>query len=182
MLHSLFLWFYCLPIKDGVLLVMLGSVAYLILRQWLGKKCFWRPVIAVLFFVWLAVIAVATLMDRTTGVLPTAPKLVPFHSYRAVMAGENKEILRSNFMNIVLFYPAGLLAYELMSKGRRPVTCVFLVITLSVLASIGIELCQYLFALGQAEADDVIHNALGALMGAAVCAIRIKRRPGKSVD
>lgn len=182
MLQSFFLWFYCLSITNAVLLVIVASTAYLILRQWLGEKRFWRPVIVILFFVWLVVIAAATLMDRTAGNLPAAPELLPFHSYRAVMAGENKEILRSNFMNVVLFYPAGLLACELPPKGWRLAKRVFIVTTLFILVSIGIELCQYLFALGRAEADDVIHNALGALLGELTCSIRIKQRLDKSID
>ena len=66
---------------------------------------------------WLTVIAMATLTDRTASATSAAPELLPFHSYRAVIAGENKEILRSNFMNVVLFYPAGLLTCELLPKA-----------------------------------------------------------------
>ena len=59
MIKSFFLWFYCLSITDAVLLVIVVSAGYLILRQWLGNKRLWRPV-ALLFLAWLAVIAVAT--------------------------------------------------------------------------------------------------------------------------
>lgn len=180
MLQACFLWFYCLPIADAVLFVIATSGAYLILRRWLGQRRFWRPVIVVLLFAWLAVIAVATLTDRTANASAAAPKLIPFHSYRAVLAGENREILRSNFMNVVLFYPAGLLACELLPKDRGLARRVLPVTALFALASAGIELCQYLFALGRVEANDVIHNALGALLGALVCMIRIKRKPVKS--
>ncbi|MGM9600379.1 MAG: VanZ family protein [Faecousia sp.] len=136
--------------------------------------------IALLFLAWLAVIAAATLTDRTPDMIPAEPELVPFHSYRAVMAGENREILRSNFMNVALFYPAGLLACELLPKSWRRAKKVFLITALLVLASAGIEFCQYHFALGQAEVDDVIHNALGALIGALVCTVHIKWNPNKS--
>ena len=170
MLQACFLWFYCLPIADAVLLAIAMSGAYLILRSWLEQRRFWRPAVVVLLLAWLAVIAMAT------------PELLPFHSYRAVIAGENKEILRSNFMNVVLFYPAGLLTCELLPKGRSLAKRVLPVVALFALVSAGIELCQYLFALGRVEADDVIHNALGALMGALVCMIRIKRKPAKSGD
>ena len=179
MLQSFFLWFYCLSITDAVLLVIVVSVGYLILRQWLGNKRFWMPVIALLFLAWLAVIAVATLTARTPGLIPTAPELIPFHSYRAVMAGENKEILRSNFMNVVLFYPAGLFACELLPKSWSRAKRVILVAVLFALVSAGIEFCQYHFALGQAEVDDVIHNALGALIGALISTIPVKWKPGK---
>ena len=145
----------------------------------MGDKRLWRPVIALLFLAWLAVIAVATLTDRTPGIIPAEPELIPFHSYRAVIAGENKEILRSNFMNVVLFYPAGLLACELLPKSWSQAKRIILVAVLFALVSAGIEFCQYHFALGQAEVDDVIHNALGALIGALISTIPVKWKPGK---
>ena len=179
MLQTFFLWFYCLSIKYSVLLVIIVSAVYLILRQWLGNKRFLLPVIALLFLAWLAVIAVATLTDRTPGIIPAEPELIPFHSYRAVMAGENKEILRSNFMNVVLFYPAGFFACELLPKSWSRAKRVILVAVLFALVSAGIEFYQYHFALGQAEVDDVIHNALGALIGALISTIPVKWKPGK---
>ena len=135
--------------------------------------------IALLFLAWLTVIAVATLTDRTPGIIPAEPELIPFHSYRAVMAGENKEIFRSNFMNVILFYPAGLFACELLPKSWSLAKRVILVVVLFALVSAGIEFCQYHFALGQAEVDDVIHNALGALIGALISTIPVKWKPGK---
>ena len=50
MLQAFFLWFYCLSITDAVLLIIVVSAGYLILRQWLGDKRLWRPVIALLLF------------------------------------------------------------------------------------------------------------------------------------
>ena len=179
MLQAFFLWFYCLSITDAILLVIVVSAGYLVLRQWLGDKRLWRPVIALLFLAWLAVIAVATLTDSTPGIIPTEPEVIPFHSYRSVIAGENKEILRSNFMNVVLFYPAGLFACELLPKSWSLAKRVILVAVLFALVSAGIEFCQYHFALGQAEVDDVIHNALGALIGALISTIPVKWKPGK---
>ena len=76
-------------------------------------------------------------------------------------------------MNVVLFYPAGLLACELLPKKWSRAKRIILVTALFVLLSSGIEACQYYFALGQVEADDVLHNGLGALIGAAVCTIQI---------
>lgn len=179
MLQPFFLWFYCLSITDAILLIIIICAGYLILRQWLGNKRFWLPVIALLFLAWLAVIAAATLTDRTPGIIPAGPELIPFHSYRAVIAGENKEILRSNFMNVILFYPAGLFACELLPKSWIRAKRVILVAVLFALVSTGIEFCQYHFALGQPEIDDVIHNAFGALIGAMISTIHVKWKAGK---
>ena len=133
MLQAFFLWFYCLSITDAILQIIIICAGYLILCQWLGNKRFWLPVIALLFLAWLAVIAGATLTDRTPGIIPAEPELIPF----------------------------------------------ILVAALFALVSAGIEFCQYHFALGQAEADDVIHNALGALIGALISTIPVKWKPGK---
>lgn len=173
MLQSVFLWYYCLSISDAVLLIAVFSAGYLVLRRYLGSRKLWRLGILLLFLAWLGVIAVATLTDRTPGTTPVQPQLIPFHSYRAVLAGENRELLRSNFMNVMLFFPAGLLACELLPKGWGQVKKVVLITVLFALISAGIEFCQYTFALGQPEIDDVLHNALGALAGAAICSIRI---------
>lgn len=173
MLQSLFLWFYCLSISDAVLLVFAVSAGYLILRHWFIGTRLWRPLSALLFFGWLAVIAAATLTGRTHSAAPVAPVLTPFHSYRTVLAGGNRELLRSNFMNVILFYPAGLLACELLPQGWSRGNRILLVAVLFALASAGIEFCQYFCGFGQPEADDVIHNTLGALIGALVDTICI---------
>lgn len=174
MLQSVFLWFYCLPIRQAVLLLILISAVYLVLRPQLVQKYFWYPALIVVFLFWLGVIAFATIMDRTPSGEFIAPQLLPLHSYRTVLAGGNIELLRSNFMNVALFYPAGLLACELLPKKWSRAKRIILVTALFVLLSVGIEACQYCFALGQVEADDVLHNGLGAFLGAIICSIRNK--------
>lgn len=176
MLQMALIWFYCLAIKDAVLIVIVFSIVYLVLRHCLGKKRFWRTIVFLLFLVWIIVIIVATLTDRTLGTTLAEPQLIPFHSYRAVLTGENKEILRSNFMNILLFYPAGLLLFELLPKSWNRLKCLFFAVGILAAMSVIIEFCQYRFALGIAETDDIIHNTAGALIGAIVCRFQIKRR------
>lgn len=180
MLQAFFLWFYCLSIADVIVLVILVSAGYLTLRNWLENLRIWQLVITVFLLVWLAVIAVATLMDRTPSDALMEPQLLPFHSYRAVINGENKEILRSNFMNVTLFYPAGLMTCELLPKSWSKAKKVILVALLFALVSVGVEFCQYLYSLGRCEIDDVIHNVLGALIGALICTTHIRRKPCKS--
>lgn len=172
-MHIIYAWFYCLPIPNILFLLLVLSAGYLCLRRRLEKGLLWRSAVTLLLIAWLLVILSATLAGRS-GVL-SQPELFPFHSYRAVLADGNPELLRSNFMNVVLFYPAGLLGCDVLpgrwSRKRR----VFAVAGLCALLSLGIECSQYLFALGQAEADDVIHNGLGALLGGAVCELLPQR-------
>ena len=162
--------------SKAVLLLLLVTGAYLMVRQWCGKIRFWRGGIALVLLAWLAVIAAATLADRIPGTVPAAPELLPFHSYRTVITGENPELLRSNFMNAVLFYPVGLLGCDVLPRRWSRKRRVFVTVALCALLSLGSESTQYLFALGQAEVDDVIHNALGALLGGAICEILPRMR------
>ncbi len=76
-------------------------------------------------------------------------------------------------MNVILFYHAGLFTCELLPKSWSRAKRVILVAVLFALVSAGIEFCQYHFALGQAETDDVIHNTLGALISALVSTIPV---------
>ena len=128
----------------------------------------------------LCVIAYSTILARDGGEL-LQHNFVPFHSYREVQNGGNIEIYRSNFMNVVFFYPAGLLATSLLPK-KWPGWCRFILVVLALTAvSVGIEFLQYRYALGRCEIDDVIHNALGALLGslAFVCSMYFleKKKP-----
>ena len=97
-MYTLYTWFYCLPIWNILCLLLILSALSLCLRRRLEKRRFWRPAIALLLLTWLAVIVSATLAGRSGIFFRPAPELIPFHSYRAVMAGENPELLRSNFM------------------------------------------------------------------------------------
>ena len=85
--------------------------------------------------------------------------LLPFHSYVEIMKG-NWNFLIDNIGNIVLFIPLGVV---LKWCGMRDVKRVAIV---GLLASLLIETTQFTFALGTFECDDLIHNTLGAVIGA----------------
>ncbi|MGM9636753.1 MAG: VanZ family protein [Eubacteriales bacterium] len=177
MLQKIFLWFYCLPIIDVLLLTVLFSALYLELRRLFGQKHFWKPVVEVLLVICLAVIGTATLTDRSPSADPTDPQLIPFFSYYTVFTGGNSELVRSNLMNAVLFYPAGLFACDGLPEKWSGKRRILLTVLVFALISVGIEFLQYRFALGQAETDDVIHNTLGTLAGAIMALIHVKKDP-----
>ena len=165
MLQTFLLWFYCLPIiKAATLILFLTALYQLLRRRWNGSR-FWLPVVICLLFLFLWIIFAATLTDRIPGTVITEPEFQPFYSWFAAAAGET-ELPRESFMNIALFYPAGLLAYGLLPERWKWRKKAILVTLFFAGLSAGIEYCQYRFALGQAEVDDVIHNALGAFIGA----------------
>lgn len=173
-MRKLFLWFYCLPILKAVILILLGTVLFLLLRKKFGNTPYWKVGIPLLFICWIAVIFFGTLGQRTEGGNLAEPILTPFYSYYIAFTGGNKELYRTNFMNAVLFYPAGLLGCAVLPERWNKVRKVVLLTGLFALLSIGIEYTQYRFGLGLAEVDDVIHNTLGALLGAVARSASIK--------
>lgn len=88
--------------------------------------------------------------------------LIPFYSYYEYMHGKTEKF-RESMMNILLFYPLGLVARTVSDKKR--------IIFWGIFLSISIEVSQYIFHLGYAEVDDVIHNSLGVLIGAIVASM-----------
>lgn len=174
MMHRLFLWFYCLPIGEAVILVLFATIGFLLLRERFGNSPYWKMGISVLFLAWIAVILFGTLGQRTEGDSLSEPVLMPFASYFAALNGGSRELYRTNFMNVVLFYPAGLLGCEGLPTRWKAGWKTVLITVLFALISFGIEYTQYRFGLGLAEADDVIHNTLGTLLGAFACGASVK--------
>ena len=157
---------------DAAFLVITLTMLFLLLHKWLSEKCWWKCLIGTALVSLLCVIAYSTIFARDGGDL-LQHNFVPFHSYREVQNGGDIELYRSNFMNVILFYPAGLLATSLLPK-KWAGWCRSLLVVLALTAmSAGIEFLQYHYALGRCEIDDVIHNALGALLGslAFVCSM-----------
>ena len=81
---------------------------------------------------------------------------MPFHSYVEILKG-NRQLLFENIGNVVLFVPLGV---ALKWCGVRAVK------KAGFLASLTIEVLQFIFALGTFECDDLIHNVLGVAIGA----------------
>ena len=165
MMKKLFLWFYCLPIRDALLLVLAAAAVFLLLRKLAGHTPWWKAGCCVLFAACLGVILYGTLGQRGEGSNGGLPILMPFASYYAATHGGSPELYRANFMNAVLFFPAGLLGCEILPRRWRHRKKAVLVMAVLALLSMGIEYAQFRFGLGLAETDDVIHNTLGALLG-----------------
>lgn len=163
--QSLFHQFYCLPIRDILVLMAVATWCFLRLRLQFRNHMLWKFFHGAAFLGFTAVILYLTVTTRENA-SSSVLSLVPFHSYREVLDGGNPEILRSNFMNAVLFYPSGLLMASLLPE-RWPRWCRVLLITLLFAGlSAGVEYLQFTRGMGLAEMDDVLHNSLGALLGA----------------
>lgn len=164
MIGKLLHWFYCLDLWKAALVVAALTVAFCLLDKRLRHVRWWRWLVSGALVAFIAAAIYTTIGNRGGG-SDLAHAFTPFHSYREVWNGGNPEIYRSNFMNVVLFYPAGLLATSLLPQ-KWPGWCRWvLVVTVLVATSAGIEFLQYRFCLGRCEIDDVIHNTAGALLG-----------------
>ena len=162
-LNRAFLWFYCLSIGDSALVVALGAVGFLWLRRRWGTKVWWKLLTACLLLCWLGAVVGSTVLSRASEGSETV--LIPFHSYWTVLTGGEKELLRSNFMNLLLFFPGGLLLASLLPRKWPGWAVALTVGLLFTLVSGGIEVAQHCYGLGRAEVDDLLHNTAGALLG-----------------
>ena len=172
MIGELLQLIYCLSIGKAIPLIAFVTCGFLKLEKSVSQYRIWRWLKSVTVLVLITVIAYTTIGNRSGGG-DLVHELIPFHSYRAVWNGGNPEIYRSNFMNVILFYPAGLLATSLLPrKWSGWCRCLLVVFALTAMSA-GIEFLQYHYSLGRCEIDDVIHNALGALLGslAFVCSM-----------
>lgn len=165
-LHSVFLWFYCLDYHEVIILLGLATGLFFIIRTRFGHRKFWKSALLALLIGWASVVIAQTLLWRTSDTA-LEPIWHPFQSYLDALGGET-ELLRSNFMNVVLFYPAGLLAASILPTQYKPIVKLFAMLAVFTVFSTAIEYLQYRYCLGLAQTDDIIHNVLGALLGAAV--------------
>lgn len=168
LMKNIYLWFYCLPIVDAVLLVLLATGVFLFLRRRFENRIWWKPAVCCLLALWLMVILWATLVGRSLDPSGNRISPVPFASYAAVLRGGNPELIRGNLMNVILFYPVGLLLAELLPDCWKRLSRILLVLAVCCLLSVGIEFTQYQLGIGLAETDDVLHNTLGGVVGAMV--------------
>lgn len=123
----------------------------------------WRLGNLALLLVSAAAILYATLFSRAEGSGNLA--LTPFASLTA--ARVQPELYREMLMNVFLFFPLGLTLSNALPRRWNYRRRIGVTVLAGCLLSAGIECAQYRFALGLAETDDVLCNALGALLGAA---------------
>lgn len=159
----MFTFIYCMPIIYTI--VILVSACYLwkklslkIKNEQLKK---WKIFNFVLFVVGTACVVYITVFARKVEV--DKMNLIPFHSIIDVLNGANIELLRSSWMNCLLFVPGSMWLHYIFSK--QSIKKRVLQIMFFVFISICIEFVQGYFKLGVVEVDDVIHNTMGAIIG-----------------
>lgn len=111
-----------------------------------------------------------TIIDWMNGgeVIRLSPKLIPFDTiifYVRNVHSLNDWFIKNLAVNIVMFLPYGFLV-PFFVKDKKKVR--LKVILTGCILSIGIELFQYVTALGQCDIDDVILNTVGVILGLGV--------------
>lgn len=170
-----FHYFYVQPMQqvyfETIALYLLWTVFMVLLR---GRA---RRILAcVTALLGLILILIYTVIGRGTAdvrVLLLTP-LITFER-----AKTNVELYRTLYMNMLLFLPLGLsLPFALPEKWK----CRALIAAAAgFLLSVGVEMTQYVFKIGNCETDDVLMNTLGMLIGISsfgiVCLLqRIRKR------
>lgn len=159
----MFHFIYCQPLWRIVLTIVAAPLLWALLGRLLSlpHPRFWRQLNLLLAALSVLVILYTTLGNRSGGVRQMV--LTPFASFAE--AKIQPELYRSMLMNVLLFEPLGLS----LSQGL-PIRRTWLRFMLPVLSglclSCAIETLQYLFSLGRTEADDVMMNSIGTIVGA----------------
>lgn len=131
-------------------------------RRYAGKR-WWRAVLLFALGAWCSAVLWVTVFSRDRGMHSAV--WIPFHTYYRVICGESPELLRSAFMNMVLFYPAGMICAGLLSRNQSCKYRILCALLCFGVFSLSVELTQYFRQLGNCEIDDVLHNTLGAAVG-----------------
>lgn len=129
------------------------------------QRRFLDIVTTIVFLLYVYLLMSITMVDRANH-SSTEVSLVPLYSYYGILTkgwnGEGYYIAQSLLGNVILFLPLGIVfSFFLEQKKNR----LLVVILCALLVSLSIEVVQYSFCLGTFEADDLIHNTLGAVFG-----------------
>lgn len=168
-MQTLYVTIYCLPLGATAIALLAVTLAWCAVRRWMGRRNRAgqrrvKLVMALALALWLAAILHMTVFSRTPGT-PEA-ELMPLHQLWVYFHGGSRELLRTLWMNVLLFTPGGLLLAALWPEQWRRSRRFWLTVVLLTAVSGGIEWVQFHFGLGLAETDDVLCNALGAILGA----------------
>lgn len=164
LLELIFGHIYLMSMETLVMCAVFAALIFCTLfRKYSGRRWL-RPCIGAALAAWFGTVLWMTLLERVgEGVYET--HWIPLHTYWAVFSGAHPEMIRSCFMNVVLFYPAGLLFAGLMPENRSFRQGLLCTVLVFALFSLSIELSQRFWQIGNCEIDDVLHNTLGAVMG-----------------
>lgn len=154
-----------------ILAVMTALAACRLCKK--GRLTVIAAVVLPLFVSYLYFVLAITIIDRIPGE-DYKYELELFWSYKAAMAGTSW-LLMEDFLNVVLFVPAGV-CLPILTKKR-----LLAVALMAALFSASIEITQLVTKCGLFEFDDIFHNTLGAVAGSMVANV-IERAIANATD
>lgn len=144
-----------------IAVVAVFTLGWGLLEYWLRRNAkLYTIVNAVLLAISLFFILSITLLFRRSDDYQRV-SLIPFDFVYGVK--NSRVLFKSMVMNVVLFIPLPLFGCSLFRCNSNKSGLIF--IASGIAFSFLIESLQYLFILGQADADDVIFNTMGLLIG-----------------
>lgn len=144
----------------SVVIFTLAGIGYVIYRCIKERKHMNRLAL-LLFLIYCAIVTVVTVLMRR-GTQTKAVNMIPFsHVMKAVKTGEVK-LAEGDILNVILFIPFGFLIPQINRQVLRKAVYAFI---FGFAASAMIETIQLLTHLGQCDINDIIANALGAMIG-----------------
>ncbi len=160
-------YIYTFSFVEFTVFVLFFVWLYLKIKSCILKKseAFWLALNGLAFILLLFVVFYKVILSRKAGSVFAEFNLMPFSSYIRYFKGEYPEAFFAGRANILLFMPFGVLLYDFLKTRRNLITFILIAFLFSAL----LESIQYGWSLGTAEADDIIHNTLGAFLGYLVC-------------
>lgn len=126
---------------------------------WRQKRAVARAFIAALLAMYLYIVIGITLLSRSEGYSATV-NLRLFSTFGASFSDR-----MFAYENILLFVPLGILLFALAEPFRKP----HISLLAGLCASLSIETAQLFTHLGRFEADDLLTNTCGMLLGYCAC-------------
>jgi glycopeptide antibiotics resistance protein len=156
---------YCLSLWNDIprfvsifviLTVFIGSVFFL---KWKGINQGLKYSIWLILAGYVVIVLCSTVFYRSHA-QNAGLKFVPFWSYQSYFKGEDDSLLLENIMNVIVFFPIGLMLACVLTKNSF-----WKAALLACVISVSIEVMQFFTKNGFCEIDDVIHNTLGCVVG-----------------
>ena len=126
---------------------------------------------------YLLIIITSTILNRNLGGVNRI-ELELFWSYKEAMNSPDSVIVWQILYNVFMFIPWGIFLANKWKSMKKPLWN----IGSALLASVMIELIQFIFRCGTVELDDVVHNVLGGIVGYSIWKICIKIKNYRKVD
>ena len=144
-----------------MLLVLMSGVGFCILLYcFLTHAHEVKKIPTLLFVLYVGVVAYGTIFSRKEG--SQSEILLEFESISKAIKEQSFQPMEHLLMNVALFVPIGFLFVAINPKKLNRIS---FVIPLGLILTVLIETVQMLLQMGQCDLEDLVANALGAVIG-----------------